>query len=242
MKTKIRTSRCSYWLSAPDNDHIGRVFQSGCPYEHDLLKALRPFVRNGSAVIDAGANVGNHTIYFAAVCGATVHAFEPNPEARRWLEENVSANELGHRIVVHTEALGAADGTARLAFNEHGLPTVKAVSDPEGEIRVVPLDTLNVGNVSLIKIDVEGAEEDVISGAVKTISINKPVIAAEAQTIEQRDNLDAQLVPFGYSRFPIMFAATPTWIYLPRRKQALRLTAQPHVIRRVRQLRSPYRT
>jgi hypothetical protein len=71
-----------YELDLPDGDWISRTVATGEPYEHLMLAFGAALVRDGT-VVDAGAHAGNHTVYWAKG-GATVHAFEPNVEIRRF--------------------------------------------------------------------------------------------------------------------------------------------------------------
>ena len=64
-----------YSLVVPAHDHIGSALTDGRPYEDDLLVALSSLVRPGDVIIDVGANLGNHALYFAVVREAVVHAY-----------------------------------------------------------------------------------------------------------------------------------------------------------------------
>jgi FkbM family methyltransferase len=209
-------SRC-YSFAAPEGDSIGEYMQRfGRPYEYDLLRTLAPFIRHRSVVVDVGANLGSHAVYFALVRGAVVHAYEPNPEARRWLHRNASTNDLGH-IFVHEEALSDAPGRAHvLAAEDLGL--AQMVTDETGEVEVRRLDDFEFtrqARIVLIKIDVEGAEAKVLEGAKGTVRQHRPLIAVEARDLRAREKIDSSLGSHGYHRFPLSFAYTPTYIYYP---------------------------
>lgn len=84
-------------------------------YEAHQMTAVRPFIPTGAVIVDAGANIGNHTLFFAKVCGAAeVHAFEPLRTIFAVLERNVALNGLTN-VRCHNMALGAAAGRAALA-------------------------------------------------------------------------------------------------------------------------------
>src|SRR5688572_21670039 len=84
----IRARR--FTLCGPAGEHILRfVSKTGQFYEADLLETLDEWIDvRHHYVIDVGANIGNHTLFFAAVMGARVIAIEPNPEALRYLKQN----------------------------------------------------------------------------------------------------------------------------------------------------------
>ena len=77
-------------------DHLFNHFsQHGCFYELDLLEAAGHVYRKGSWIIDVGANIGNHTVYFAKMVQARVLAFDPFAKSREILLANLAANGCG---------------------------------------------------------------------------------------------------------------------------------------------------
>lgn len=145
-------------------------------------------IRPQDVVVDVGANVG---IYVHALrrCGAIVEAFEPQPECSAVLQAYATAFPSVH---VHTVALGDAESVATLSVPiERGRlartsATTRATSTGAGETIRVPvrtLDSFELERVNAMKIDVEGAELDVLRGAVRTIERARPLLLIE---IEQR--------------------------------------------------------
>jgi FkbM family methyltransferase len=206
-----------YTISAPEGDWIGETVQrTSRPYEHDLLRVLGPFARRSCLVVDVGANIGNHTLYFAMVRGATVHAFEPNPVTLGYLRSNVEANGLA---TIHVHEVGLSDQKGRghiTAAEDLGMATIEPNST--GDIELRPLDSYDFPpepRIAVIKIDVEGGEVKVLEGALKTIRAHRPIIAAEALGGDVGPMLDA----LGYRRFPVRFCWTPTYIFYPRLAQ-----------------------
>jgi FkbM family methyltransferase len=213
----IRSGRHGYAFAAPDGDDIGEFMRSGGhPYEHDLLRTLAPFVRPHAAVVDVGANIGNHALFFAVVREASVHAFEPNPVAREWLRRNMELNRIGH-IYVHDQALSDENGRASIV-SDGTLGETRAIRDAGGAIEVCRLDDFRFAHemrIAVLKIDVEGAEEQVLGGADRTIRDHRPLIAVEARDRAARTTLDALLGQYRYRRLPREFAFTPTYVYYP---------------------------
>lgn len=167
-------------------DHIfGISRDSGTFYEHALLASLRPYLNQDDHVIDVGANIGNHSIYFAALCGCRVTAFEPNPLAYELLRLSVEHNKLSSRIELRCTALGERSGLGQIdsskAAHNLGATSVKRVI--EGTVPIEPLDdALPHARPSLIKIDVEGMELEILRGAQRTIERARPVLCIEAST------------------------------------------------------------
>jgi FkbM family methyltransferase len=148
------------------------------------LPALQPLVARGSTVIDVGANVGYFTRRFAAwvLPGGRVLALEPEARNAADLRRLAARHHW-----THVECLQAAaadrSGTGRLALNPFH-PADHRLSGTTGDpVRLVTVDELIAARgwpaVSLIKIDVQGAELAVIDGAVETIRRSRPALYVE---------------------------------------------------------------
>jgi FkbM family methyltransferase len=160
--------------------------------------------------VDVGASIGNHALWFAAVCGLRVIAVEPLDHER--LSENVALNpDLD--IEVWPYALGDRRYTGEVT----GAPAhVIGDSFPEDGVRIRRLDDAGVENVSLLKIDVEGMEPQVLSGAVETIQRDRPLIFAEAIDKTAAAHVADILKPLGY-RHVKTYGATPLLEWEPKR-------------------------
>lgn len=138
---------------------------------------LRPYAMPGSTVIDVGANVGWFTIMFAWLVGSRgrVHAVEPSRRAAGILRANVVLNACSSVVTVHECALskpGCAPSALLLTPPSGTGHSFLAKEEEEGTCRV-PQRTLDsiAGNdpVSLIKIDAEGSDWDILDGARETL-------------------------------------------------------------------------
>jgi FkbM family methyltransferase len=148
------------------------------------LPALEALVARGSTVIDVGANVGYFTRRFAAwvLPGGRVLALEPEAQNAGDLRRLAARHRWSH---VECLQAAAADrsGDGRLALNPVH-PADHRLSGTTGEVvELVTLDELMAARrwpaVSLIKIDVQGAELAVINGAVETIRRCRPALYVE---------------------------------------------------------------
>jgi FkbM family methyltransferase len=137
--------------------------------------------------IDAGANLG----LYSCVIGhlglvPRVIAFEPDRENFARLKANLALNDLSDRVEVHEAALGARFGTAMLvpsASDNRGMSRIGAAgADGSYEVPVLALDEAvpHIGRRIAIKIDVEGYEEEVLSGAVQLLGRNGGYAQIEA--------------------------------------------------------------
>lgn len=180
---------------------VAKILRTGVPYEVDVLREIHGMGLSGTA-IDAGANIGNHTLWLAAVCGLQVVAFEPLrvPE----LNANIAVNGLQDQVTVHPVALGAADGSATCVGRGRfkvaaGARGAGSSSDFVGTtVPVRRLDAYHLTDVALLKVDVEGMETDVIRGGMDTIRRCLPVIYAEAWDETYQKAIGKLLEPLGY--------------------------------------------
>lgn len=130
-------------------------------WNSDEYDAFRRDVRTGDVVFDIGANLGAYTMLFAQWAGpeGRVFAFEPASEPFDGLTRLLDANGLSPRVVAVAAAVAEREGLTDLHGELH-VPTVTIDAVCQRE-RVMP---------RLIKIDVEGAELEVLRGARKTIT------------------------------------------------------------------------
>jgi FkbM family methyltransferase len=167
---------------------VAKILRTGTPYEVDVVADMVSLDAAGVAV-DVGANIGNHTLWLAAVCGLRVEAFEPIRHAK--LAANVALNNLQDQVGIHRHALGDTPGSAtRLAGNRLDVGT--------GDITIRTLDAFAFTGVSILKIDVEGMETDVVAGGLETIADSRPVIYAEAWNDDYLAAVGRLLEPLGY--------------------------------------------
>ena len=162
------------------------------PEEKALLGAL---ISTGATVVDVGANVGNHTLFFSKQVGANgrVLSFEP----QRFLFQVLCANALlgqfrniwPYRVAVG-DVVGAVDIPVPIYerpnnFGGYSLEfdTFKEPGD------ITTLDALSLSECHLIKIDVEGMELSVLKGAQATIKKTKPFLYFEYNRPEFRDEI-----------------------------------------------------
>jgi FkbM family methyltransferase len=140
------------------------------PHWHDdeaILPSLG--LTKDSVVLDVGANLGVTVLQFARLAGR-VHAFEPAPRALHFLRQNV-----GHlpNVTVHAIALGSEAGTA--TFSEEWKLDESHFAETGIEVPVQTIDGLAL-NPDFIKIDVEGFEHLVLSGASATLKAGPTVL------------------------------------------------------------------
>ncbi len=168
------------------------------------MRFMLGFLQPGDVFVDVGANVGVYSLLASAVPGVDSWAFEPSSCAFERLRENVSLNALESRVVTRHAAVGAEEGRSSLTT---GRDTVNRLIRPgeeveSEEVELVSLDavlgTTAKQSVSLVKVDVEGFEEDVLKGAGDLLREVGPVLIVEAN---DRQALAGILRPLGYQRY-----------------------------------------
>ncbi|MHA7293563.1 FkbM family methyltransferase [Arthrobacter sp. HLT1-21] len=198
-------------------DHIGAALLSNNSfYELDFLRQLKAILRPGSLVIDVGANIGNHSLFFAIECACRVIAYEPVSSTADILNRNIDLNFSYGLIEPRRIALGAAAGSARLKrLPENNVGGAQLVSDGFGSIPLSSLDQEYFDMpVSLIKIDAEGMDFEVLSGGMDLIERDRPLLSFEAATGTEREALREMMLSIGYAGLGV-FNATPTYLYAP---------------------------
>jgi FkbM family methyltransferase len=202
---------------------IGReILAQGC-WEWETYHFLSSWLAPGMTVIDAGANIGQYALLASASVGpgGRVHAFEPHPVLHRVLGRNLRrarcANAVAHRL-----ALGGASGTRDLFLHPIGNAGATSLMppDPDGarvprvRVRATTLDAhveaSQIRRVDLVKIDVEGAEREVLAGAARTLEANREIVLIveflrdnarrAGHTVE---DLEADLRALGFQLFTI---------------------------------------
>jgi FkbM family methyltransferase len=163
----------------------GERIQLAARYRHvtwnpDEYHAFRAAVRRGVTVLDVGANVGAYTLMFATWVGDSgrVLAFEPAPDACDGLRRHVALNHFDDRVTIVEAAVSSSVGTAAFAVHPSGGSSALGLAGTRG-LAQITVATETIDHVcktygllpAVIKIDVEGAELDVLKGARNTLAL-----------------------------------------------------------------------
>ena len=177
------------WLLHEPEDDVARFLNEGW-YEYREQAFLWLYAREGDVFVDGGAHFGLYSALYATATQGRVKvwAVEPNPSTRRLLTRNLKLCKLPSARVVPC-AIGNAPGrvafypgtVAKAAYG--GLKSEHAGA-PALEVPAITLDQLcqehAIGTVSLVKLDIEGAEIDALRGARASIAAGRfPVLMVE---------------------------------------------------------------
>jgi FkbM family methyltransferase len=151
-------------------------------YEPETTELFKKILKPGMKVVDVGANIGWFTLLSASLTrgDGVVYAFEPEPTNFELLRRSVFRNHFSN-VKLFQKCISDKDGAESLnvanygQFGSHSI--VRQVGDKKIHVTAAKLDTLvaelNIGHIDLLKIDVEGAEQKVMRGAVTLIENSK---------------------------------------------------------------------
>jgi FkbM family methyltransferase len=163
-------------------------------FEPNAFAVLAQILRPGDLFVDVGANEGLYSLAAARLVGPSgrVVAVEPSPREIARLRANVARNDLGSSVTIVDTALAAAGGWASLAIAEDAHGGQNAFADRMAsnlaidDVRLVPTISLDMlvtrlggRQPAVIKIDVEGAEYEVLAGAEKVLAEARPFLFVE---------------------------------------------------------------
>jgi FkbM family methyltransferase len=189
---------------------LGRALLLNDGFEESERQALRSLTNPGSTAIDVGANIGIFSLSLAEAVGpeGAVWAFEPVSDTASRLRANLDQNGLKNTVVI-VAAAGNSEGDALVqrakdsAYSITVKPNGKAKADESlEEVPKVRLDTIwnqmNRPQISVAKIDVEGAELEVLQGALELLEACHPTLLIEAPSESRLGEIATFLSSFGY--------------------------------------------
>lgn len=192
------------------HDFIGIEINVYGRYENRELEVLSTMIADmdrSKVVLDVGANIGNHTMFFVKEGFEQIHAFEPNPRTSKLLDFNT---ERHPQVTAHPYGLSTQDATLEAAIpltNVGGASLQIAGTGAEVvSFKVRKFDDLPLAEqpVVLLKLDVEGHEAEVIEGMYAMLERDAPLILFECNRKTERkaaDRLISVLKTAGYDTF-----------------------------------------
>ena len=185
---KVKVSLSNVTITGYAGDYILETIKKRKDYyEGDLLRKWLPLLGEPACILDVGANLGNHTVFWGTHLSAKrIVSFEPYTDNYACLCENIKNNNLGHVQPVQI-AIGERSGkvAVRSLDKENlGGTTYQYVPDDTVGTVVAPLDALiqalELYDVGFVKIDTEGCEVSVLKGMSRLLEQYMPVLWIEA--------------------------------------------------------------
>jgi FkbM family methyltransferase len=162
-------------------------------WEPETVALLQATLGPSDLFIDIGAHVGLTSV-IAAILGAEVHAYEPDPVARALFQETLDLNrELTARVTVYPDALASRAGRARLSSGHLGDSGASLVRDAAEGVEVTLRDAESetrsdhFQRCSVLKIDVEGAEYQLLPCLTSYLHERRPMLMLSTHCYQFRE-------------------------------------------------------
>ena len=166
--------------------------------ERSSMRFLLDFLHPGDTMIDVGANVGTYSLLATTIDDVSVVAFEPSGLTHDRARRNFELNRVEGRVRLMRQAVGATSGVAVISVGLGPQNKVLGPADSGEEVPMATLDDLlpsTPGPVSLVKVDVEGGELDVLAGGQRLIERDAPALILE---VNDAAGTERQLKELGY--------------------------------------------
>jgi len=213
-----------------DQDYLAKYINKNKTFfEQSFLRYLRDhkIITRDSVVIDIGACIGNHTVYFSKIIGARkIISIEPTLRSFEVLQRNIELNDINNVICKHV-AISSSKGLAQCYPRKLGHigsnrwvpigPNVEPLIGPGGQtynvdaiknnetVETVLLADIVNEKIDFIKMDVEDAENIIIESGSDVIREYKPILMVEVSkyNLKKFEYLmkDLNYVPIGESVF-----------------------------------------
>ena len=155
------------------------------PYKHNLPFVMEYFKNKVPDVfLDIGGHHGTFAIPFSRIF-KKVYTFEPFKPNYDILIKNIKQN---HRINIVAFNKGISNENCKINIVKHSenSGTHTAFKNKDGSIDCITIDSLNLKNVDMIKVDVEGSEFNVIKGGINTIRKCRPLLQIECNSLSKQ--------------------------------------------------------
>lgn len=202
MFNEVRNCRYGNMLYNVNDQYVGGSLKRYGEFSEGECDFFRKVISPGDIVMDIGANIGCHTVFFAKH-DCIVLAFEPQRIVFQALCANVAINSIASAYCYNA---GLSDSSGHIIVPDldprrpNNFGGLSIESHDDGDIvPVQTIDCINLPRCALIKIDVEGMEEKVLKGGSDTICRLKPVLYVENDRADKSDSLINYIESLGYN-------------------------------------------
>lgn len=203
---RCRETRYGKMFYMPHDHYIGKALDIYGEFSELESIVFKLLLRPGMTALDVGANIGVHTVHMAQLLqtasgAGRLIAFEPQRAIYYILVANLLLNGL---IAVEAQhaGVGAVPGIMSVPPMDYNKPFnfggVSLVPHGEDPVRIVHIDSLDLAACHFIKVDVEGMEREVITGAARTIRRCRPFMYVENDRRQKSPALLEELMAFDY--------------------------------------------
>lgn len=193
------------WMLVNRNDYyIGRSIIEFGEFSEGEIDVFTQLLRPGSIVVEAGANIGTHTVPLGKLVGpqGKVICFEPQRIIFQTLCANIALSSLTN-VVAHWNGLGESHGSLFVPNIDYAAQQnfggISLEKFEEGErVPIMTLDDLELTRLDMLKADVEGMELSVLKGGKNTIEACRPVLYLECDRKDRAADLINYLFDLNY--------------------------------------------
>jgi FkbM family methyltransferase len=206
--SRLWNTRYGMMAAVAPNGPVSRSLQRYGEWAEQELNLLSGLIEDGQSVLEFGGEYGAHTLWFAQAVGdkGAVHVAEPRRLPFQQLCANVTINQLTN-VYTHSRWLGRSD--AHLPFSS--LPGGKLHNGEQDEtVGTTTVDSLELENLHLLKVNVPGSLIDLLQGAAETIRKHRPIIYYRLSDIEHVEAEVHAIKELGYrcwSHTPYLYNA-----------------------------------
>jgi len=198
-----------YILFNKNDLFIGKSIEKYGEFSDHEVQFLQKVCKRGDTVIEIGANIGSHTLALSQMVGekGLIYAYEPQRMVFQTLCANIALNSI-ENVVCRNLAISSEQEILYHRSIRYDLPgnfggiEMEKIYQQE-EIQANKLDNLlcNIPQINLIKIDAEGMEKDILSGASELIEKHAPILYIENDRVQHSFALLKLVRAFGYRAF-----------------------------------------
>ena len=217
MTYQLIEARHGQFLVNENDTYVGRSLLTYGEWSEAEIWLFGQILRPGDVVIEAGANIGSHTVFMSRAVGETgsVWAFEVARHTHQLLCANLALNECfnAHALQkavgrgVQVTRFPKLDPRATLNFGAASMRNIgQYTNDGTEQVEMICLDSLGLSRVDFIKADIEGFELEMLKGSCSILATQRPIIYLEIDFANDRptgnrDELVEFLEASGYAAF-----------------------------------------
>ncbi|MEH2048720.1 FkbM family methyltransferase [Nostoc sp.] len=208
-------------------------------YEQDNIETIINLISDNSFYLDIGANIGLMAIpILKSIDSCTIISFEPSPNSASYLKRTLQDSGFKNRWHLIEKAVGSEAGSLEFCFSLKALGAYDGFRYtnrmPMSGKTTVPVTTIDIEwtkqekpRVSVIKIDVEGAEMEVLKGSIECIEQEKPSILIEwnMKNLQAYDCSPDELVHFA-DKYNYRIYSIPNFNLINSPKQLIKTMEQ----------------
>jgi FkbM family methyltransferase len=202
---KLKETEGGYILYNTYDQYVGKSVEVYGDYQLEETKFFDKYVQEGDFVLEVGANIGTHTVWFSKKVGDSgfVLAFEPQRLIFQTLCGNIALNSLKN-VDCKQLGVGLRREIVKVPFldpeveNNFGGLSIKDQEEGE-DVAIINIDGMRLDRLDFLKIDVEGMEPEVLMGGLNTINKFKPIIYMEVDREENHQLLSEIVEALDYS-------------------------------------------